>query len=80
MIAPSPDWITGFHQLNVCDEENGEWVDSMKGELIGYDAGTDDGKSYESPDNASPRRRPIEKLTGPPVNGVPFGTYVIEQI
>jgi hypothetical protein len=44
MIAPSPDWFVGVHDLNLFD--GGDWVEEMIVELFAYDAGTDSGTSY----------------------------------
>jgi hypothetical protein len=48
MIAPSPDWFLGVSALNLL--EDGTWVDQQVVELFPYDAGTDSGVSYTSPD------------------------------
>ncbi len=48
MIAPSPDWFVGVSALNLL--EDGAWVDQKVVELFPYDAGTDSGASYTSPD------------------------------
>lgn len=52
MIAPSPDWMTGVNSVKLCGDE-GMWLKSYSKDLIAYDAGTDDGESYESPDSES---------------------------
>jgi hypothetical protein len=54
MIAPSPDWFVGVSALSLL--EGGAWVDEKVVELFPYDAGTDSGTSYMSPDlpTASP--------------------------
>lgn len=54
MIAPSPDWFLGVSALSLL--EGGVWVDEKVVELFPYDAGTDSGASYASPNlpTASP--------------------------
>ncbi|WBW97353.1 spondin domain-containing protein [Oceanirhabdus sp. W0125-5] len=45
MIGPSPDWFTGID--SVCLIEQGRWVDKKIVMIYAYDAGTQEGKSYE---------------------------------
>lgn len=54
MIAPSPDWFVGVSTLSLL--EGGVWADEKVVTLLPYDAGTDSGTSYTSPDQptASP--------------------------
>lgn len=47
MMAPSPDWFTGF-RVNMCDEETGEWKVLSRQQGLLYDAGTDFGKTFEA--------------------------------
>ncbi|CAB4031819.1 Hypothetical predicted protein [Paramuricea clavata] len=58
MIAPSPDWFLGVHDLNLCNTVTGEWQDREVKDLFPYDAGTDSGPNFESGNVA----------TNPPVN------------
>jgi len=51
MIAPSPDWFLGVHDLSML--ENGDFVESMTVSLNAYDAGTDSGVTYTSADLAT---------------------------
>eukprot|EP01024_Parvocaulis_polyphysoides_P041461 TRINITY_DN38006_c0_g1_i1.p1 TRINITY_DN38006_c0_g1~~TRINITY_DN38006_c0_g1_i1.p1 ORF type:complete len:212 (-),score=27.73 TRINITY_DN38006_c0_g1_i1:6-641(-) len=39
MIAPSPDWFVGIHDLELC--KFGSWVTKFQAPLRGFDAGTD---------------------------------------
>lgn len=77
MIAPSPDWFVGVAGLPLL--VNDAWVDTLEVELRGWDAGTDDGAAYISPNAPSNPHVPIAPLeTGPfLVNGeVPIlGTF-----
>ena len=79
MVAPSPDWFIGVGGLPLFAD--GRWVESMTVDLRPWDAGTDAGRSYESPDAPVNPRQPIALLTSPPVgvNGVaaPMGRFVI---
>lgn len=50
MIAPSPDWVVGLTDQDMCDRKTGQWKTSMQGLLEPYTAGTDAGMTYEAPD------------------------------
>ncbi len=82
MVAPSPDWFVGVSGLALF--ENGAWRDSVSVEVFAYDAGTDSGASYASPDQETRPRQPIARLTGFPfLNGsqvLPLGTFRFERL
>jgi hypothetical protein len=60
MLAPSPDWFVGVSALDLC--EGGRWAAERTVELFAYDAGTDSGSSYESPDaDAAARAYPTNR-------------------
>jgi len=61
MIAPSPDWMTGVASLKLCGA-GGNWTSEYMRELNGYDAGTDSGPSYSSPDDPTDPFEPIFAL------------------
>jgi len=48
MIAPSPDWIIAINSISLLDS-NGNWLDEIILDLYPYDAGTDSGLDYTSP-------------------------------
>lgn len=48
MIAPSPDWMIAISGINLLDSE-GDWIDEITIDLYPYDAGTDNGADYTSP-------------------------------
>ncbi|KAJ6647455.1 Spondin-1 [Pseudolycoriella hygida] len=48
MIDPSPDWFLGVAALDLCLEDC-TWVESRTHELYPWDAGTDSGNNYTSP-------------------------------
>lgn len=64
MIAPSPDWFVGVSALALHD--GNLWVDTLIVPLYPYDAGTDDGVSYTSPNSPSVPRAPIMRINGAP--------------
>lgn len=82
MVAPSPDWFVGIAGLPLFTD--GQWVDTVVLDLRPWDAGTDGGRSYESPDVPLNPRQPIARLTSPPVavNGVatPMARFTIMRL
>jgi hypothetical protein len=79
MIAPSPDWFVGVHDLALL--QNGEWVPHLVVPLHGYDAGTDSGTDYTSPNQVTNPPQPIALLTAAPFasNDV-CGTFTFTRI
>lgn len=74
MIAPSPDWFIGVRNLDL--RPGGIWAEEIVVELFAYDAGTDSGPSYTSPDQPTNPPDPIAAITGYPfTEGIPLGTY-----
>jgi hypothetical protein len=82
MIAPSPDWFVGVDSLSLI--EDGQWVSNKTVTLYGFDAGTDSGASYASPDLVTSPRGVVTRFTGFPalVNDVivPFGTFTFTRL
>ena len=78
MIAPSPDWFVGVSGLSLI--ENGDWVAERTVTLWLYDAGTDGGTSYTSPNLDTNPQDPIALHTAlPGYNGVPMGTFTFAR-
>jgi hypothetical protein len=78
MIAPSPDWFVGVSGLSLF--RDGRWVEELVVELQPYDAGTDSGAIYTSPDEVTVPFEPISHLTsGPFANGLTLGTYTFTR-
>lgn len=77
MIAPSPDWFVGIAGLDL--RPGGVWIDSMTVSLSAYDAGTDSGASYTSPNAATTPQAAISRLTEMPfqAGSPPLGTFTI---
>lgn len=46
-IVPSPDWFVGLDSLNLC--EGTQWKNNITIDLYPYDAGTDSGFTFSSP-------------------------------
>jgi hypothetical protein len=78
MVAPSPDWFVGVHGLNMI--EDGDWRDTITVTLDVYDAGTDSGPSYTSPNDDTDPAEPIAILnTGPFAQSTVVGTYTFTR-
>ena len=82
MIAPSPDWFVGVSALSLL--EDGAWVDEKVIELFPYDAGTDSGASYTSPNLPTGSPEGIFMIEGEPLlvdGSVPsLGTFTFERL
>jgi hypothetical protein len=82
MIAPSPDWFVGVDGLPLI--ANGQWRDEVVVALFPWDAGTDNGASYESGNVDAVPAQPISLLQRPPVQvgGAvrPFGRFIFRRI
>ena len=72
MLGPSPDWIVGVSALEMC-LSNCTWLDHKELYLYPWDAGVDDGVSYESPDQPSKPNQPIK------VNRPESKVYVVKS-
>ncbi|XP_028047535.2 spondin-1 isoform X2 [Monomorium pharaonis] len=62
MIDPSPDWFVGVSGLELC-LPNCSWIEHKELNLYPYDAGTDDGITYVSPDSPTKPQEPIRRIT-----------------
>jgi len=80
MIAPSPDWFTGFYNVKLC--HYGHWVYRRAGPLKFWDAGTDSGRKHMSKDQATMPPTTISSLqnSGFPAHGRPVGYYMIRAM
>ena len=80
MIAPSPDWFVGVHRLTLL--ENNRWENSVTVDLFAYDAGTDSGTTYDSPNQATNPPENISRIETLPFlvdgNVKPLGTFTFE--
>lgn len=48
---PSPDWFVGIDSLNLCEGDH--WMEEISIDLYPYDAGTDSGFTFSSPNFAT---------------------------
>jgi hypothetical protein len=78
MIAPSPDWFIGVRNLDLAP--GGVWTEELVIDLYAFDAGTDSGPTYTSPDQATVPPDPIAAINGDPfAAGVPLGTLTFTK-
>ncbi|XP_053356007.1 spondin-1a [Clarias gariepinus] len=62
MLGPSPDWNVGLSAEDLCTKECG-WVQKLIQDMIPWDAGTDSGVTYESPNKPTLPQEKIRPLT-----------------
>ncbi len=82
MVAPSPDWFLGVYDFPLVGADG--WYQAVEKELSPWDAGTDSGETYASPDADTVPQQRILVLLGPPVAPPgatsSFGRFVFERI
>ncbi len=82
MVAPSPDWFTGVSKVSL--RKDGNWVERATYTLFAWDAGTDSGTTYQSPDADTMPRQSIRMNAAPQFKGEdglkPVGTVTFTRI
>ena len=82
MIAPSPDWFVGVSALPLF--QDGQWADERRVDLEPWDAGTDGGVTFLSPDLPLVARIPIFRLVTAPLSPsgrvTPLGTFSFTRL
>ncbi|ANM30230.1 hypothetical protein ABI59_12540 [Acidobacteria bacterium Mor1] len=82
MLAPSPDWFVGVHDLEL--RSGGNWRALIEIPLLAYDAGTDDGTTFVAINADSQPPQPITLIDTPPLAPsppqVPVGLLTIRLI
>lgn len=82
MIAPSPDWFTGVSKVSL--RKDGRWVDRVTYSLFAWDAGTDSGTTYESPDADTMPRQSVRMNAAPQFKDAntlkPVGTVTFTRV
>ena len=66
MIAPSPDWFVGVSGIPLF--QNGEWASERRFALDPWDAGSDGGVTFSSPDLPLTPRPPISRIVTAPLS------------
>jgi hypothetical protein len=81
MLAPSPDWFVGVTALSLL--EDNAWVDERTIDLHPYDAGTDSGVSFRSPNRTTTPREAITEIDSGPLvvagSVSPVGRFVFRR-
>ncbi|MGD2147318.1 MAG: spondin domain-containing protein [Anaerolineae bacterium] len=65
MIAPSPDWFVGVAGTRLLGDDG--WIDELVVDLYAYDAGTDSGVSYTSPNEPTEETGTVYRIEEGPV-------------
>jgi Spondin_N len=82
MIAPSSDWFTGVADVRLF--ENGAWLAEKSLALEAWDAGTDSGATFTSPDADTMPRQSVRLLDSehfaPDGKVVPVGTVTFKRL
>lgn len=82
MVAPSPDWFVGVAGLDLF--AGGRWADEIVIPLEPWDAGTDDGRTFESRNREAIPHRPISLITTSPLapdgTAAPLGTFTFKRV
>ncbi len=79
MVAPSPDWFIAINSLDLRDPLSpmDGWKDDFIIDVYAYDAGTDNGTNYDSP-NSPNAPVAISMINGFPINGNRIGTLNVD--
>ncbi len=82
MVAPSPDWFVGVSGLPLF--ENGQWVEERRIDLVPWDAGTDSGTTFESPDRVTSPPQGVSRILTTPLSHAgrvtPLGTFTFARL
>lgn len=82
MVAPSPDWFLGVSGLPLF--ENGQWMAERRVDLEAWDAGTDSGQTFNSPDLVTTPFAPISRILTAPLSPggrvTSLGTFIFTRI
>ncbi|KAF5270103.1 hypothetical protein FQA39_LY08515 [Lamprigera yunnana] len=62
MFGPSPDWVVGVNGLNLCRKDC-TWIEDLTIDLYPWDAGTDSGITYMSPNLETSPKEKMYRIT-----------------
>lgn len=81
MIGPSPDWLVGISNVNLCTEDC-DWLESAEFDMLPWDAGTDSGITYMSRNAPTIPPERIHRLTTtyPDNEANPFYDPSLEEV
>ncbi len=71
-LVPSPDWFVGIDSLNLCEGDN--WIENISLDLYPYDAGTDSGFTFSSPNFETIPQDKITQVMSK--SGQPYKSYL----
>lgn len=88
MIAPSPDWFVQISNVNLYSRRARKMIHGKSGNLIAYDAGTDDGQEFTPPSVTSldiptkPRKNiaPLIEDETDRFDGRVVGKFIIKRV
>jgi len=63
MVAPSPDWFTGFDTVSLVDKETGNWFRKVTVLVFPFDAGTDSGTTFSAGNVATVPKEKIRRMS-----------------
>ncbi len=78
MIAPTPDWFNGVHDLEL--RENGVWRQQIVLDLVSYDAGSENGSGFSLSNSPTNPRGVIANLDTAEPTGVLFGAGPLARL
>uniref|UniRef100_UPI00358E1EEB spondin-2-like n=1 Tax=Myxine glutinosa TaxID=7769 RepID=UPI00358E1EEB len=62
-LVPSPDWFVGVESMDLRSPEDHRWVAQLQQDLLPWDAGTDSGFTFSSPNFASNPPESVSRIT-----------------
>lgn len=82
MIAPSPDWFVGVSRLPLV--ESRQWVSERRIDLDPWDAGTDSGTTFASPDHVTSPLGLVSRILTAPLSPrgrvTPLGSFTFTRL
>ena len=85
-LTPSPDWFLASLDLSIIGDDGNSLIELEEFGVEVYDAGTDSGDTYASPDTPTTPAGPVAEFEGPPIfpagGGLApsIGTITLERI
>ncbi|KAI6174475.1 F-spondin [Aphelenchoides bicaudatus] len=79
MFGPSPDWFVGISGINLCLPDC-SWVEERAFDLLPYDAGTDNGPTYMSPNSPAEPRIAVRRITARDDKRSPFYDESVDEV
>lgn len=80
MIAPSPDWFYGSVNSLVDVDGDGAFFARLSGASAAFDAGTDSGADYTSPNDPTVPQENVRTISSGPLSLKTVGSYALVNI